>query len=70
VPYVHTQNGMAKSLIKRIKLVTKLMFMRCNFPTSCWGYALLHVVELILLQSNASAYSYGSIEKTKDLCGV
>jgi transposase InsO family protein len=35
VPYVHTQNGLAESLIKRIKLIARLFLQGCNLPTSC-----------------------------------
>jgi transposase InsO family protein len=42
VPYVHTQNGLAESLIKRIKLVARPLLINCLLPTSCWGHAVLH----------------------------
>jgi hypothetical protein len=35
VPYVHAQNGLAKSLIKRIKLIARPLLLDCNLPTSC-----------------------------------
>ena len=35
VPYVHTQNGLAESLIKRIKLIARSLLQNCNLPTSC-----------------------------------
>jgi transposase InsO family protein len=44
VPYVHTQNGLAESLIKRIKLIARPILINCKLPTSCWGHAVLHVV--------------------------
>ena len=34
VPYVHTQNGLAGSLIKRIKLIARPLLQDCNLPTS------------------------------------
>ena len=40
VPYVHTQNGLAESLIKRIKLTARPLLMNCKLPTSCWGHAI------------------------------
>ena len=43
VPYVHTQNGMVESLIKRVKLIARPLLQNCNLPTSCWGHAVLHV---------------------------
>jgi hypothetical protein len=35
VLYVHTQNGLVKSLIKRIELTTGPLFENYNLPTSC-----------------------------------
>jgi IS30 family transposase len=35
VLYVHTQNGLAESLIKRIKLIARPMLMNCKLPMSC-----------------------------------
>ena len=49
VPYVHTQNGLAESLIKRIKLIARLLLQNCNLPTLCWGHAVLHAADLIQL---------------------
>ena len=42
VLYVHTQNGLAESLIKRAKLIARPLLMNCKLPTSCWGHAVLH----------------------------
>ena len=53
VLYVHTQNGLAESLIKRIKLIARLLLQNCNLPTSCWGHAVLHAAELIQLRPTA-----------------
>jgi hypothetical protein len=35
VPYVHTQNGLAESLIKRIKLIVRPLLYNYNLPISC-----------------------------------
>jgi hypothetical protein len=48
--YVHTQNGLAKSLIKRIKLITRPLLQDCNLPTICWGHAVSHAADLIQLR--------------------
>jgi hypothetical protein len=53
VPYVHTQNGLAESLIKRIKLIARSMLTNCKLPTSCWGHAVLHAANLIQLRPTA-----------------
>ena len=50
VPYVHTQNGLAESLIKRVKLIARPLLMNCKLPTSCWGHAVLHTADLIQLR--------------------
>jgi hypothetical protein len=46
VPYVHTQNSLAESLIKRIKLIARPLLQGCLF-TSCWGYAVLHTTDIV-----------------------
>ena len=53
IPYVHTQNGLAESLIKRIKLVARPLLHNCNLPSSCWGHAVLHAADLIQLRPTA-----------------
>jgi hypothetical protein len=49
VSYVHTQNGLAESLIKRIKLIARPLLHNCNLPITCWGHAVLHATDLIHL---------------------
>jgi hypothetical protein len=44
---VHTQNGLADSFIKRIKLIARFLLHNCNLPITCWGHAVLHVSDLI-----------------------
>jgi hypothetical protein len=53
VPYVHTQNSLVESLIKRIKLIARPLLHNCNLPISCWGHVVLHAADLIQLQSTA-----------------
>jgi hypothetical protein len=53
VPYVHIQNGLAESLIKRIKLVARPLLMNCSLSTSCWRHAVLHVADLLQLRPTA-----------------
>jgi hypothetical protein len=45
--YVHTQNGLAHSLIKRIKLIARPLLHNCNLPINLWGHAVLHDADLI-----------------------
>jgi hypothetical protein len=51
VSYVHTQNGLTESLIKRIKLIVRPLLHNCNLPITCWGHAVLDVIDLIQLRS-------------------
>jgi transposase InsO family protein len=53
VPCVHTQNGLAESLIKIIKLIARLLLQNSNLPTSCWGHAILYAADLIQLRPTA-----------------
>ena len=50
VPYVHTQNGLVESLIKRIKLIIRPLLQHSNLPISCWGHAVLHTAALIQIR--------------------
>jgi hypothetical protein len=54
IPYVHTQNSLAESLIKRIKLIARSLLLGCNLSTSCWGHAVLHVADLVQLRPTAN----------------
>ena len=54
VPHVHTQNGLAESLIKRIKLIARPLLQDSTLPTSCWGHAVLHAAALIQYRPSAS----------------
>ena len=53
VPYVHTQNSLAESLIKRVKLIARPLLQNCNLPTSCWGHAVIHTADLLQLRPTA-----------------
>ena len=37
VAHVHTQNGLTKSLIKRLKLIARPLLMKANLPMTTWG---------------------------------
>ncbi|KAK2376223.1 putative mitochondrial protein [Trifolium repens] len=50
VAHVHTQNGLAESLIKRIQLIARPLLMRCKLPISAWGHAILHAASLIRIR--------------------
>jgi hypothetical protein len=57
-PYVHNQNGLGESLIKRIKLIARPLLHKCNLPITCWGHAVLHATDLIQLLPNAYNSTY------------
>ena len=50
VPYAHTQNDLAESLITRIKLITRPLLINSNLPTTCWGHVVLHAAALIQIR--------------------
>ena len=50
IHYVHTQNGLAESLIMRIKLIVILLLQHSDLPISCWGYVVLHADALIQIR--------------------
>ena len=47
VEHVHTQNGLAESLIKRLQLIARPLLMRTKLPVTCWGHAILHAAALV-----------------------
>jgi Reverse transcriptase (RNA-dependent DNA polymerase)/GAG-pre-integrase domain/Integrase core domain len=53
VAHVHTQNGLAEALIKRLQLIARPMLMKSNLPSSAWGHAILHAAALIRLRPTA-----------------
>ncbi|CAA0805913.1 Unknown protein, partial [Striga hermonthica] len=53
VAHVHTQNGLAESLIKRLQLIARPLIMRTKLHTSVWGHAILHTDDLIRIRPGA-----------------
>ena len=53
VPYVHTHNGLAKCMIKPIKLIARSFLQHSDLPISCWRHVILHVVALIQIWPTA-----------------
>ncbi|CAA0831790.1 Unknown protein, partial [Striga hermonthica] len=53
VAHVHTQNGLAETLIKRLQLIARPLIMRTKLPTSVWGHAILHADNLIRIRPSA-----------------
>jgi len=50
VAYVHTQNGLAESLIKCLQLIGRPLIMRTKLPISISGHAILHAAALICIR--------------------
>ncbi|KAJ9535658.1 LOW QUALITY PROTEIN: hypothetical protein OSB04_un001192 [Centaurea solstitialis] len=53
VAHVHTQNGLAESLKKRLQLIARPLIMRTKLPVSIWGHAILHAASLIRIRPSA-----------------
>jgi hypothetical protein len=47
MPYVHTQNILVESLIKRIKLIAIPLLHNCNLHITCWGHTVLRIANPI-----------------------
>lgn len=47
IPYIHFQNGIAESVIKKLQMIARPMLMQTQLPTSAWGHAILHVASLL-----------------------
>ena len=54
IAHTNTQNGLVESLIKRLQLIAKPLFLRTKLSLSTWGHAILHVVTLIQICSTTS----------------
>ncbi|CAL8992335.1 unnamed protein product [Prunus brigantina] len=66
VPHVHTQNGLAEALIKRLQLIARTLLMKTKLPVSAWGYAILYVASLVRLRPVANN-QYSSIQLVLDV---
>ena len=54
VTHVHSQNGLAKSFIKRLQLIVRPLLLKSKLPLSAWGHALIHAANLIRLRPTAN----------------
>ena len=50
VAHVHTQNGLAESLIKRLQWIARPLLMQSQLPAEAWGHAILHAASLIRIR--------------------
>lgn len=53
VPHVHTKNGLAKSLIKRLQIIARILLVRIKLLISTYDYAILYATTLVHLRSTA-----------------
>ena len=53
IAHVHTQNGLAESLIKCLQLIGRPLIMRTKLPISISGHAILHAAALIRIRPRA-----------------
>ena len=65
VAYVHIQNGLAESLIKRLQLISRSLLKHSKLPTSSWGHAILHGTSLIRIRPT----SYHKFSPIQLVCG-
>ena len=54
VAHVHTQNGLAESLIKRLQLIARPLLMKSKLPISAWGHAILHAAGLVRIRPTSN----------------
>ena len=45
--HTHTQNGLAKSLIKRLQIIARHLLIKSKLPISTRGHAILHAASLV-----------------------
>ena len=50
VAHVHTQNGLAESLIKRLQLIARPLLIRTKLSVCMWGHAILHAAALVCIR--------------------
>ena len=53
IAHVHTQNGLAESLIKCLQMISRPLLMRTNLPRHAWRHAILHAATLIRIRPTA-----------------
>ena len=51
--HIHTQNGLAESLIKRLQMIARSLLMKKKIPVSTWGHAILHAASLVRIRQTA-----------------
>jgi hypothetical protein len=54
VAQVHTQNGLAESFIKRLRLIARPLLMKSTLPMFVWGHAILHAAALVRIRPTST----------------
>ena len=54
IAYVHFQNVLVESFIKRLQLIARPLLLKTKLPLSTWGYTIIHVAHLIRLRLTAN----------------
>ena len=53
VPHVHTQNGLAESMIKRVQIIARTLLLQTKLDSSAWDHVVLHAAALIRIRPTA-----------------
>jgi hypothetical protein len=65
VAHIHTQNGLAESLIKCLRSITRPLLLRTKLQVFTWGHTVLHATALICIRSirvtNSPHYNWFSV---------
>ena len=61
IAHVHTQNGLAESLIKRLQLIARPLLMKTKLPAYTWGHAIMHAASLIRIRPT-SYHEYSPLQ--------
>ena len=61
IAYIHKQNGLVESFIKRLQLIARLFFMRIKLHVLAWGHAILHAAALVHIKQT-SYHKFSSLE--------
>ena len=52
--HIHTQNGLAESLIKQLQMIARLILLTTKLSLFTWGHAILHFATSIQIYSTTN----------------
>ena len=61
VVHTHTQNDLAKSLIKKLQIIARPLLMKSKLPISTRGHAILHAALLVRIRP-AAYHKFSSLQ--------